>query len=68
MIADEPIDWDGRKIELVMMLCFNINDRHLFNELFEPISMILIDPDSMHKVLEARNAEEFTGILASLLP
>ena len=68
MIADEPIDWDGKKVELVMMLCFNINDRHLFNELFEPISMILIDPDNMHKVLEARNAEEFTGILASLLP
>ena len=68
MIADEPVDWDEKKVELVMMLCFNINDRHLFNELFEPISMILIDPDNMHKVLEARNAKEFTGILASLLP
>ena len=68
MIADEPIEWDDKKVELVMMLCFNINDRHLFNELFEPISMILIDPDNMHKVLQAENAEEFAGILASLLP
>ena len=30
-----------------MMLCFNINERYLFNELFEPISMILVDPDNL---------------------
>ena len=37
-----------------MMLCFNINERYLFNELFEPISMILVDPDNLSKVLKTK--------------
>ncbi|MBQ1323446.1 MAG: PRD domain-containing protein [Erysipelotrichaceae bacterium] len=68
MIAKEPIDWDGKKVELVMMLCFNINERYLFNELFEPISMILVDPDNLSKVLKTKNADEFIDTLADLLP
>ena len=68
MIAKEPIDWDGKKVELVMMLCFNINERYLFNELFEPISMILVDPDNLAKVLKTKNADEFIDTLAELLP
>ena len=68
MIADEPVQWDDVKAELIMMLCFNINERYLFNELFEPISMILIEPDNMAKVLQARSSEEFVQILSDLLP
>lgn len=68
LIAREPIDWDDKKVELVMMLCFNINERYLFNELFEPISMILVDPDNLSKVLKTKNADEFIDTLANLLP
>ena len=66
MICDEPVDWDGKEIKLIMMLCFNKNERHIFNELFEPISMILIDPDNLNKVSKARSAEEFIDLLAKL--
>ena len=66
-INKEPIDWNGNNVELVMMLCFNRNDRYLFNELFEPISMILVDPDNMSKVLKATSAQEFIEILSDLL-
>ena len=68
LIAEDPIDWDDKKVELVMMLCFNINERYLFNELFEPISMILVDPDNLAKVLKTKNADEFIDTLAGLLP
>ena len=68
MICDEPVDWDERKIDLVLMLCFNINERYLFNELFEPISMILIEPGNMNKVLQAKSAKNFIEILSELLP
>ena len=51
-----------------MMLCININERYLFNELFEPISMILVDPDNLSKVLKTKNADEFIDTLADLLP
>ena len=66
-ICKQPIDWDQEKVELIMMLCFNRDERHLFIELFEPISMILIDPDNLNKVLGANNAQEFIDILTSLL-
>ena len=68
LICKDPIDWDGKKVELVMMLCFNINERYLFNELFEPISMILVDPDNLSKVLKTKSADEFIDTLALLLP
>ncbi len=68
LIAKDPIAWDEKKVELVMMLCFNINERYLFNELFEPISMILVDPDNLAKVLKTKNADEFIDTLADLLP
>ena len=68
LIARDPIDWDEKEVELVMMLCFNINERYLFNELFEPISMILVDPDNLAKVLKTKNADEFIDTLAELLP
>ena len=64
LITNDPIDWDGNEVKLVMMLCFNRNERYLFNELFEPISMILIDPDNFNEVLKAKSAEEFIDILS----
>ncbi|MBQ6334580.1 MAG: transcription antiterminator [Erysipelotrichaceae bacterium] len=66
MILEEPVVWDETEVKLVMMLCFNINERYIFNELFEPISMILVDPDNLNKVLKAKSAEEFIDILTEL--
>ena len=68
LICKDPVDWDDKKVELIMMLCFNRNDRYLFNELFEPISMILVDPDNMAKVLKTKNADEFIDALTELMP
>ncbi|MBR5340515.1 MAG: transcription antiterminator [Erysipelotrichaceae bacterium] len=65
-ICKKPVEWDESEVELVMMLCFNRNERQLFNELFEPISMILVDPDNLYKVLKAGSAEEFISILSGL--
>ena len=63
-ICKSQIEWDENEVKLVMMLCFNRNDRYLFNELFEPISMILIDPDNFNEVLKAKTAQEFINILS----
>lgn len=63
-ICKTPIDWDEHEVKLVLMLCFNRDERYLFNELFEPISMILIDPDNFNAVIKAGSAEEFIDILS----
>ena len=54
------------EVKLIMMLCFNRNERYLFNELFEPISMILVDPDNFNEVIKARSAEEFIDLLSEM--
>ena len=66
-ICKTPVDWDENEVRLVMMLCFNRNERYLFNELCEPISMILIDPDNFNDVIKAESAEEFIRILSERL-
>ena len=66
-ILKNPVDWDENKVELVMMLCFNRNERQLFNELFEPLSMILIDPDNLNKAIKTKSADEFIDVIGNLL-
>ena len=63
-ICREPVEWNDNEVKLVMMLCFNRDERYLFNELFEPISMILIDPDNFNEIIKADSAEEFIDILS----
>ncbi len=63
-ICKTPVEWDETEVKLVMMLCFNRDDRYLFNELFEPISMILIDPDNFNEAIKARSAKEFIDVLS----
>lgn len=65
-ICKTPVKWDEMEVKLVMMLCFNRNERYLFNELFEPISMILIDPDNFNEVIKAKSAEEFIDLLSKM--
>lgn len=67
MILEEPVDWDGKPVQLVMMLCFNRNERYIFNEVFEPLSMILSDRDKLKTALTCRTSEEFIGTIANFL-
>ncbi len=66
-LCKDPIEWDECEVELIMMLCFNRNDRQLFNELFEPLSMILVDPDNLNKAIRTKNADEFISVISGLL-
>jgi len=45
------------------MLSINRNDRKLFNEVFENLTMILTEPEAMKKVLECGTYEEFIQVL-----
>ncbi len=67
LILKSPVDWDGRSVNLIMMLCFNRNERYIFNEVFEPISMILTNRDNLKQILSAASAEEFIDTLSNLM-
>lgn len=67
LISETPIQWNDRSIHMVLMLCFNKDERYIFNEIYDPITMILTNKESMKKVIQAKNYEEMIQLLVSLL-
>lgn len=62
-ISESPIQWSNNQVRLVLMLCFNINERYLFNEIFEPLTMILSEKENVEKIIKTNNYKEFIDIL-----
>lgn len=67
LLSDEPILWNKNSVQLVMMLCFNKNERFLFNEIYEPITMILSETENVRKVIQCNDYDEFISMMVSLL-
>lgn len=67
LLSDEPILWNNNAVYLVMMLCFNKNERYVFNEIYDPITMILSEYENVRKVIQCNNYEEFISLMVSLL-
>ena len=67
IVSDEPILWNNCPVNLVIMLCFNINERYIFNEIFDPITMILSESDNIKKICSSKNYEQFIQNMVSLL-
>ncbi|MDF9824281.1 lichenan operon transcriptional antiterminator [Breznakia sp. PF5-3] len=67
MISDKGIDWDGQLVNLVLMLAFNKNERYIFNEIFDTLTMILTDNDNIKRIITARDYEEFIELLVSFV-
>lgn len=67
IISEKPILWNNHPVSLVIMMCFNKNERYIFNEIYDPITMILSEPDNVKKVLNSKNYEDFIQIMVSLL-
>ncbi len=67
MILQQPVKWDENEVQLIIMLCFNRNDRYIFNEVFEPLTMILTNPTNMKKIINAKDYQEFIDLLTDML-
>lgn len=67
VIIDEPLEWGIHQVNLIIMLSFNNNERYIFNEVFEPITMILSEPENIKKILSCENYDEFIQLMVSLL-
>ena len=49
------------------MMCFNINERYIFNEIFDPITMILSENENVKKIIVCSTYEEFISNMVELL-
>lgn len=67
LISENPIPWNEKSVNLVIMMCFNKSERYMFNEIYEPITMILSEAENVKKVLAVRTYEEFIETMVSLL-
>ena len=65
--SDEEINWNGKAVHLVLMMCFNINERYIFNEIFDPITMILSENENVKKIIACSTYEEFISNMVELL-
>lgn len=62
-LSEEPTPWDDSAVSLIILLCFRRDDRYIFNEVFEPLTMILTEPANVKKLLNVRTYDEFITFL-----
>lgn len=62
-----PIQWDEKQIHLVLMLCFNKNERYIFNEIFDPLAMILSNPENVESLINEQDYSSFIEKLCSFM-
>lgn len=62
-LSDPPTQWDESSVSLIIMLCFKRDERYIFNEVFEPLTMILTEPATVKKLLTLHTYDEFISFL-----
>lgn len=67
IVSEQPIMWNHYPVNLVIMMCFNINERYIFNEIFDPITMILSESENIKKICSSNTYEQFIQNMVSLL-
>ncbi len=67
LISDKGIIWDEKNVNIVLMMCFNNHDRYIFNETYEPITMILGDPQNIEILTKCNTYEDFITTMSNLL-
>lgn len=67
VITDKSIEWGNHEVNLIIMMAFNRNERYLFTKTFEPITMILSEPENVKRITSCTTYEQFIMELVSLL-
>lgn len=67
LISKKDILWNEKAINLVIMLCFHPKERYLFNEIFEPLALILNDANNVQQLLTCHSYQEFISLISSML-
>ncbi|MFV0381649.1 MAG: BglG family transcription antiterminator [Breznakia sp.] len=67
ILSEKGVDWHGRNVNLIIMLSFNKNERYIFNEIFDTITMILTDNNNIKRLLSVDNDQKFIDLLVSFI-
>ncbi len=62
-ISKTPLEWGETTVSLVILLCFSPDERKIFYDIFEPLSMLLMEPTHMKNLLNLTSYDEFMAYL-----
>ena len=65
-ILHNGIMWDQNKVNLVLLLCFNKNDKNLFSCLFDSLAKILYDKENVKKLIKIESYNVFINTLIDM--
>ena len=63
-ISRTPIEWGESYVNLVILLCFSPDQRKIFYDIFEPLSMLLMDSSHLKNLLALTEYDDFVAYLA----
>ncbi len=66
-ITKRPIQWGEKHVQMVLMMCFNPNERQIFNQIFEPITRILTDSENISLLAQCKSYTDFINVIVERL-
>jgi len=67
VVSEQPIMWYGTPVYLIIMLSVNEYERDIFHEIFDPLILILNEPENVLRLVKCDNYNECISLLVSLL-
>lgn len=67
LLSPHAIEWRDKQVQLVLMLCFKSDERHIFHEIFDSLAMILNDSASFARLIQCKDYETFIQLVCSLI-
>lgn len=67
LIPKHPVAWNGSQVSLVLLLAFSRGQRATFNELFDPLVSILMNPENVLSLRDATDCSDFVERLSNML-
>ena len=59
LLSDKPITWGEHMVNVVLLFAINRQDRELFHEIFDNLIVLLLEYQSLEKVLGSGSYAEF---------
>lgn len=63
ILNEKPIQWGNGKVNIVLMFAINAADRLVFYEVFDHLVVLLLDPNTVKKVVECKDYQSFVDTL-----
>ena len=66
-ILDRPVDWGKEKVQIIVMISINKQQRELFSPFFEGVINILSEWRNVHELIKAKDYNDFMEKMMRLL-